>query len=133
MSLVQKLYRRQRNTHVQKKLKFPKINYSNIEKRAVSVFKDERDVETPVVIYMPRVKDAVVWDAHKDKAEVAHLKAVLADFEPEECVKTECATAKFQYSQATSTQLSALTEFNMLALQEVLKQTVQWVITKKGG
>ena len=51
---------------------FPTIDYTDIGKRAISVFK-ENNLDVPVVIYMPRVKDEQLWEQCKEKSRFCFL------------------------------------------------------------
>lgn len=115
-----------------KNLKFPTIDYKNIDAQAISIFKDDSDNETPVVIYMPRIKEEKLWNDYKDKPEMAHLKPLLEGFDLQECaIKGFCKTANFTYTKKQSAQVTAMTEFNMLAVKDQLISVVQSVIEKK--
>lgn len=39
-------------------LKFPKIDYTNIDKKIVSMFVDEQDLHAPIIVYMPGIKNS---------------------------------------------------------------------------
>ncbi|MEX0849238.1 MAG: hypothetical protein WD055_03340 [Candidatus Dependentiae bacterium] len=115
-----------------KGLKFPKIDYTNIGKKAISIFKDEKDKEVPVVIYLPKVKDEVLLEQYKGKADLAWLVDYLKDFDAE-CagfLSGDCATLKFQYSEFQARQLGALAEFNIRASKDKIVDTIRWWIDK---
>jgi hypothetical protein len=113
-------------------LKFPKIDYTDIGKKAISIFKDEKDKEVPVVIYLPKVKDEVLLEYSKDKAGLSWLVDYLKDFDAE-CagfLSGDCATLKFQYSEFQARQLGALAEFNIRASKDTIVDTIKWWIDK---
>jgi len=114
-----------------KKLKFPVIDYTNIEKKAVSIFKDENDLSVPVVIYMPRINDVELWNKNKNKSEYRAYN-VIEGFDVNKCTsKGFCGTMNFEYKREQSTQLMLLTEFNMVVSEEKLVKAINWVIDKK--
>lgn len=103
------------------KLPFPKIDYTNIDKCAVSVFADT-DPLVPVVIYVPRIVD------HEQLAQVENdscyqeLYSYLYNFDIEKCIQDEaCNTFNFCYTKKQARSLTALGEFNMkIALQRLV-------------
>jgi len=115
-----------------KNLKFPAINYEGIDKRAISVFRNESDPSAPVVIYMPRIKDIAVWNQHK--AAFVEFVEMLEGFDVEKCIAKEfCSTFNFEYEPNESSQLSALTEFNMRANAQVIRDAINWVVDKRSA
>lgn len=105
-----------------KKMPFPAINYANIEKRAMSVFVDANP-KAPIVIYLPRVFDAALWEKVKDLPEYAQYKQYFNGFNVDECIASSyCNTFNFKYTDFQARQLSAVTEFNIVAnKQEIIK------------
>lgn len=115
-----------------KNLKFPAIDYTGIEKRAVSIFYNKQDPTVPVVIYMPRVKDDALW--REQKAGFTEFVLLLDDFDVEKCVSKEyCRTLNFEYEPHEASQLSALTEFNMRASRAQLETAINWVIDQRSS
>lgn len=113
-----------------KNLKFPQINYDGIDKRAISIFKNEQDPTVPVVIYMPRIKDDAVWK--ENKSGFPEFAQLLENFDVEKCIAKEfCRTLNFEYEPHESSQLSALTEFNMRASRASIENAINWVIDKR--
>lgn len=112
-----------------KNLKFPAINYDGIDKRAISIFRNEQDPTVPVVIYMPRVKDLAAFNEHK--AAFPDLALLLETFDVEKCVGKEfCSTFNFEYELNESNQLSVMTEFNMRSNAQAIKDAVNWWIDR---
>lgn len=91
-------------------LKFPKINYENIEENVISVFKDESDLSVPVVIYLPLIKN--------DKFD--------SSFNPSE--SDFCGTLNFEYENNEFDLLSGLTEFNLLSAKDRILDVIREVI-----
>ncbi len=113
-------------------LKFPKIDFTGLGKKTISVFKDEKDPSVPVVIYMPRSKESHMWDVYKDQSGFKHFAEFITNFDPERCIKTGfCSTGNFTYSTKQAKQLVALAEFNMSVSQETIKDAIKWVIENK--
>lgn len=110
--------------------KFPVIDYKEIGKKVISVFKDEKDLSVPVVIYMPRINDS---DLLAQQAPGFKVPAgYRADFNIENCVQDEfCGTLNFVYSAEQAQQLTAATEFNMLASKQIIVDAINWVIEHK--
>lgn len=110
-------------------LKFPQIDYSTIAQRTVSTFKDENDPAVPLVIYMPRINDLALLESIKTKSEFASFVPLLTNFNVDECIKKDyCATTNFSYDEKQMQQLSGLTEFNMLANKDKIKEAIEWKV-----
>lgn len=104
------------------KLPFPKIDYTNIDKKAVSVFNDN-DPNTPIVIYVPRVVDNQLLAQIKNDSDYAELYNNLCNFDIEKCISDEaCNTFNFFYTKDQARRLTALGEFNTLMMIEALKK-----------
>lgn len=114
-----------------KRLKFPAIDYTNIDKKAMSIFKDEDDPSVPVVIYMPRINDVELWNKNKDKPKYREYKPI-EGFNINECTKTGfCNTKHLEYQPEQSNQLMLLAEFNMIANKDEVIEAINWLIDKK--
>jgi len=102
-------------------LKFPVIDYTDIDKRVISVFKNEKDSSVPVVVYMPRINDSSILNKYKNTANFKIPRAYSSDFNVETCVEDAfCGTFNFVYSAEQAYQLTAVTEFNMYASKQVI-------------
>jgi hypothetical protein len=109
---------------------FPMINYDDIDKKTISIFKNENSTTTPVVIYMPRISDKELWEHNKSKPEFAHYK--LSGFDLDyETNNGYCQTECFQYTPEHSDLVMNQTEFNMLINQDTIIKEINWVIDKK--
>ncbi len=97
-----------------KQLKFPKIDYSTIDKKRVSICKDN-DPATPIVIYFPRI-------ANPD----------YSNFDPEYCTQSSyCSTMNFKYSQEQFKELSGLSEFTLKQNSDLIKSVLKEVVERK--
>ena len=103
-------------------LPFPAINYNEIGKHAVSIFKDENNVQAPIVIYIPRIVDHALLEEHKNDLSVVQLYDQLKNFDIEQCIAREsCNTFNFSYTADQARSVTALGEFNMLMAREAIK------------
>lgn len=77
-------------------LKFPKIDYENIDKKHISIFKDENDKNCPIIVYMPLIQDT----------------SYSSDFNPVESIKNGfCNTLNLCYTQEDFDLLFGLTKY----------------------
>ena len=112
------------------KLPFPKINLENIDKKTISIFKDEHNPLAPIVIYMPRISDKEQWDANKEKSEFA--KYNLSEFDLDSETKQGfCKTEHFQYTPEHSALVMNQTEFNMRVNKDILIEAINSWIDRK--
>lgn len=98
-------------------LKFPNIDYTNIDKKSISIFSDE-DPQIPMVIYMPKIKDNSLPEINNNK--------LLKNFDPNNC--DYCSTFNFAYSQQEFDQLCELTRFNLVQNKEKIKNALLYAI-----
>lgn len=93
-----------------KGIKFPAIDFKDIDKRPMSIFRNEKDSSVPVVIYFPRILNP----------------AYKADFDPS--TAAYCSTENFVYTPEQFENLRGLFEFavvsNKDALVEALKASI---------
>lgn len=116
-----------------KGLKFPTIDYTSIGKNAVSIFKGE-DASVPLVIYLPRVMDAQLFGAQANNPEYADLSMLIKGFDIDACLKNDyCNTNNFKYVEKQIRQLSGLTEFNIRASAQIIKDAIDWKINQMVG
>lgn len=113
-------------------LKFPIINYTGIEKKAISIFKDKNDSSVPVVIYMPLVKDNELWNRIKNNPKFEQFYMYLEHFNIQNCIENEqCGTFNFVYNEWQARQMAAVMECNVKACSGIiLDEIAQW-ITKR--
>lgn len=115
-------------------LKFPKITYTGIDQRAISVFKDERDPSVPVVIYMPLIIDRQLWNSIKDKPEFKQYYMYLEHFNLKNCIANEqCGTFNFTYNEWQARQMAAVMECNIRACSEIILKEIDALITRKSS
>lgn len=99
-----------------KGLKFPPIDPALIDKNYVSVFKDPDDLETPVIIYFPRIKN----DNYS------------ASFDPDYCIEHDyCNTFNFNYTPEEASLLTGFAEFSIKEQQHILKETIKDILVAK--
>ncbi len=116
-------------------LKFPLINYVDLDKKTFAVFKDETDPSVPVVIYMPRISDAKLWQEHKSKAELSQYNNI-ENFDMEKCTNETgqvCNTLNFEYSEQQSQQVMNQMEFNMMVNKDKIVEVLNWVIDRQNS
>jgi Lysophospholipase catalytic domain. len=103
-----------------KGLKYPVIDYKDILKRAVTVFKDPNDPSVPTVIYMPWVKDAEVMK----KLSMPEFKEFekLKSLDRGDCCSTMkgITVKRGGYSYDEAMLISQLTECNVKASADVI-------------
>jgi len=115
-----------------KGINMPQFDYSDIEQRACTIFKNEQDPRVPVIIYLPRIKDHGLWHRFKGQPDFKQYVQYLQRFDPEKCVESSYAdTMNFSYKEWQVRQLSALTEFNIRASKELIVDALNWVIEKR--
>jgi len=114
-----------------KNLKFPVIDYIDLEKRTISIFKDEQDPEVPVVIYMPRITDSELWQEKKTESMYKKYRTI-KNFDFEKCFRSGfCYTTNFHYSLSESKQVMDQMEFNVVANRDKIVDAIKWVIEEK--
>jgi hypothetical protein len=111
-------------------LPFPQINLDAIDKKTISIFKDENNASTPLVIYMPRISDQELWKKNKEKKEFAkyNLSGFDLDYETN---NGSCKTQCFQYAPEESTLVMNQTEFNMRVSKDAIIKEINWWIDRR--
>jgi phospholipase A2 len=121
-------------------LKFPKIDYSNIDKSAVNIFGlEESDPTVPVIIYMPRINALLNMsetEIENAKAKLTKEDAQLIDklkkFDPEECAQTNfCSTFNFAYTTEQFDLLSSMTYLNMVINKDKIHDAIKSAFNRK--
>ena len=117
----------------EKNFPFPPINLKNIDERAVTVFKDEQNLDIPVVIYLPRTKDVFQWETLKNENHELFYRynAYLEELDVENFMKSTGKTTNFYYTNFEAIQWCSLFEFNMLISKDKIADAINWVIDKK--
>ena len=112
------------------KLPFPTINSDNLDKKTISIFKDENNINSPLVIYMPRISNRELWEENKLKPEFAPYN--LSEFDLDyESNNGFAETKHFQYAQNDSTRIINQTKFNMCATKDTIIKEINWHIDRK--
>lgn len=88
--------------------KFPPLAFNDIEKRPATVFVDQKDNQTPVVVYMPNT-------------------------DPSGQLNTSFDVTKFNYSPVEFNMLSGVTESNMKSSKDAIKQALTDLIERHNG
>lgn len=106
-----------------KKLKFPRISYKGIAQRAVSIFRNEKDLSVPTVIYIPLVKDTELI-SQKQK-EFPEMKELLSLDLSACCGTTKgIAPRSGQYTAALAHQIITLMDCNVGAHTQEIWQEI---------
>lgn len=114
-----------------KGLKFPVIDYQIIDNRVITVFKDSRDPEVPVIIYMPRINDPLLWHSFKDDERYREY-ALIAGVDLEKETNDGFAhTMALSYDPINAAKLSAIAEFNMMVSGDIIIDTIKQLIETK--
>ena len=122
------LRKAERDAH-KKGIPFPYIDYNGIDKKTMSVFKDVKNPNAPLVIYFPRIINKEQLAQAEDNSALAGYVKLLKDFDINQCIQSSfCNTFNFKYTAENARQLMALSEFNMVVNAERLKkEIVTWV------
>lgn len=105
-------------------LPFPKIDFSNITKKAVSVFND-RQAGVPIVIYVPRVVDPALF-SDRDYASLATDFKTIKAFDVDSCILSgPCSTFNFNYSSDDAKKLTHLGMLNMMAAKKAVVDAIR--------
>jgi phospholipase A2 len=118
-----------------KKLKFPKVDYINLETKAMSVFMDPLDPEVPAVIYFPRISEIGLWDRYKSHENFSKYSSI-EGFDFDKCTNEfmgSCGTTRFQYSAENSQKIMDQMEFNIMVHKDQILEVINQVIDKKSS
>jgi len=111
-------------------LPFPTINFTDINKKTINIFKDENDKTIPTVIYMPRISDQALWEAHKDNPEFKNYN--LSGFDLDHETNDGFAkTIHFHYTLENSTLLMNQASFNFHVNEDKILKEIEWKIKQK--
>lgn len=99
-----------------KGLAFPPVDYTDIDKKIVSVFKDDSNLDCPVIVYFPLIKNPEYSDT----------------FDPRACIESGyCSTFNFEYGEQEVDELSGLSRFAVTQQQAVIKEVIEDIIGAK--
>lgn len=116
-----------------KGLKFPKIDYTNLETKAMSIFMDPSDSSVPVIIYFPRISEAGLWDKHKSDSIFGNYRSI-EGFDFTACTNDSdgfCGTLRFQYSPEKSAQLIDQMGFNIIVHKDQIIKVINEYIDRR--
>lgn len=114
-----------------KNLPFPKIDFSKVTKKAVSVFNDNKP-GVPIVIYVPRVVDPALF-ADREYAALATDFNTIKAFDVDSCILYgPCSTFNFNYSSTDAKKLTYLGMLNMMAAKKPVADAIRSLQPKKG-
>jgi len=108
---------------------FPEVGRFDPRGKSLTVFGDVFDLDTPLVIYMPRVIDPYLLAHYMHDSELGEYVDVLKDFDIEKEASSGFAkTFNFDYEREEAETLMSLAEFNVRAsaykIKELLKNRI---------
>lgn len=107
-------------------LKFPKIEPFDVGKSTIYIFKDDTDLEVPVVVYMPRINGLTLLDKSDYKNVDSYYVKMLDGFDMEKAVSSGFAkTFSFDYTKKDAETLMAMTEYNIVSVKDKIKQVMK--------
>jgi hypothetical protein len=89
----------------------------------VTVYKDDRNPETPVVIWMPCMREQERWATLNA---IDQRFAAIQDFDLADCINNFCSSPNFTYSVAQAEQLITLGQFCAHACQHEIIEAIAW-------
>jgi hypothetical protein len=110
-------------------LPFPKIDYRNIDKKTISIFKEE-DPNVPVVIYLPRISDKELWEQHKSNPQFADYDLSGFDLD-HETNHGFAETIHFQYTPENTQKVMDQTEFNIRVNEAKIIKAIEFAVNRK--
>jgi phospholipase A2 len=111
-------------------LPFPKINYDGIDKKTISIFK-ENDPCIPIIIYMPRISDPQLLQNNLENPQFKKYKS-LKNFNLDyETNQRFASTIHFQYKRKNAEKVSDQIEFNVCANQGKIIQALHDAVERK--
>lgn len=93
-------------------LKFPRIDYTDIHKKPISIFIDERDATVPIIIYMPAVANPALGTFDPTRAPFA-------------------ATTNFTYLPSQSETLVRWTEATMVTYKDLIIEQLKKAVERR--
>jgi hypothetical protein len=92
------------------------------------VFKDDSDLEVPVIVYMPRINGFNLVDKRDYVNIDKYYIDLLKNFDMEKAVKLGegfAAIYNFKYKKIEAETLIAMTEFNIISVQDKIKKIMK--------
>lgn len=113
-------------------LPYPKVNYStDFTQDSIAVCEDD-EVDTPIIIYMPRVNDFALWNEKKKDPAFKNEYNMYEKVDLNKCMKFECATDNFQYKYQQSYNITKVTECNVVMNEDVIREAIKrWIEFKR--
>jgi len=113
-------------------IKFPEIEPFEVDKHVISVFKDDNDIEVPVVVYMPRINGLSLLMRNNYRGWFDYYLDLLDGFDIEHaCNSSFAATFNFDYTEKEAETLIAMTEFNVISVSNKIKEIMKERIEAK--
>jgi len=113
-------------------LKFPKIEPYEVDKHVISVFKDDDDIEVPVVVYMPRLNGLSLLMRNNYKGWYDYYLDLLDGFDIDQACSSGFAdTFNFDYTKREAETIVAMTEFNVISVSNKIKEIMKERIEAK--
>ncbi|MFC1843141.1 hypothetical protein ACFLYU_05790 [Candidatus Dependentiae bacterium] len=107
-------------------LKFPKIEKFEVGKQIIKVFKDDSDLDVPVVVYLPRINGIQLIQKNNYKNWYDYYLELLDGFDIEKVTSSGFAkTFNFKYTEKQAETLIAMTEFNIIAVEDKVKEIMR--------
>lgn len=111
---------------------FPEIDRSGETKQALTIFGNEFDPDTPLILYMPRVVDPNLLMQYMHDPELFRYVNRLKNFDIEKAVSFGFAhTFNFEYTKVQAELVADLAEFNVRALAPKIKNILKTRIEVK--
>lgn len=113
-------------------LKFPNIEFFEVDKHVISVFKDDDDIEVPIVVYMPRINGLTLLKRNNYRGWYDYYLDLLDGFDIEKaCASGFANTFNFDYTERQAETLIAMTEFNIISVANKIKEIMKDRIEEK--
>lgn len=108
-----------------KGFKFPQIDYTAVTQRVPTMFKDDRDPQAPIVIYVPRIVDRQLINAKRNQPGFKEIIPTIENLNVEDCIKSgPCSTFNFKNTEAQARAMTGLGMINMMAIKDLFAQAV---------
>lgn len=103
------------------KLPFPTI--FSVEPKMATVYKDDRNPGTPVVVWMPCMMEPAKWE----QLNVVDKRfAEIKDFDIATCADSFCASVNFTYSKIQAEKMMLLGQFCAHACKDEIIEAIRW-------
>ncbi|MCX5921717.1 MAG: hypothetical protein NTX86_00070 [Candidatus Dependentiae bacterium] len=117
-----------------KGLKFPRIDYVDIEKKMITIFKDEHDAAVPLVIYMPLVCNQEIFEILQHDPMWEHNKQLFDHFDAHNFIQQKFSKSlNTRYAQEDVQQLSALAEGLIYINKHAILEAIAWKMQQRNN